>query len=114
MDIRSGHNDSPGGLKYSLLIVDYKTLHNFIYGLRSITGEDIHNALLAFFIEASGIPGTIQCDFDKKILAGSARQLILERSIRLQASPRGRQSQNGLTESHWKHIGRMARALLVD
>jgi hypothetical protein len=114
MDIGFGHKDSPGGLKYSLLIVDYKTRHNFIYGLRAVSGEDIHNALLAFFIEAGGIPGTIQCDFNTKFLAGSARQLILERGIRLQAAPGGRQSKNGLAESHWKQIFRMARALLVD
>jgi hypothetical protein len=33
MDIGFSHKDSPGGFKYSLLIVDYKTRHNFIYGL---------------------------------------------------------------------------------
>jgi hypothetical protein len=33
MDIGFGHNDFPGVFKYSLLIVDYKTRHNFIYGL---------------------------------------------------------------------------------
>jgi hypothetical protein len=114
IDIRFGHNDSPGGFKYSLLIVDYNTRHNFIYGLQAITGEDIHNALLAFFIEARSIPGTIHCDSDTKFLAGSARQLILECGIRLQAALGGRQSQNGLAESHWKHIVRVARFLLVD
>jgi hypothetical protein len=94
--------------------VDYKTRHNFIYGLRAVTGEDIHNALLAFFIEAGGIPGTIQCNFDTTYLAGSAHQLILEQVIRLQAAPGSRQSQNGLVESHWKHIVCMDRDLLVD
>jgi hypothetical protein len=81
MDIGFGHKDSPGAFKYSLLIVDYKTHDNFIYGLRAVTGEVIHNALLDLFIEAGGIPGTIQCDFDTQFLAGSARQLILERGI---------------------------------
>jgi hypothetical protein len=114
MDIGFDHKDSPGGFKYSLLIVDYKTRHNFIYGLRAVTGKDIHNELLAFFIEAGGIPGTIQCDFDTKFLTGSARQLILEGGIWFQAAPGGRQSQNRLTGSHWKHIVRMARAVLVD
>jgi hypothetical protein len=94
--------------------VDYKTQHNFIYGLQVVTGEDIHNALLAFFIEVGGIPGTIQCNFDTKFLAGYAHQLIIDCGIRLQADPGRRQSQNSLSESHWKHIVRMARALLVD
>jgi hypothetical protein len=114
MDIGFGHNDSPDGFKYLLLIVDYKTRRNFIYVLCAVTGEDIHNPLLAFFIEAGSIPGTLQCDFDMKFLAGSARQLILERGIRLQVAPGGLQSQNGLNKSHWKHIVRMAHALLVD
>jgi hypothetical protein len=114
MDIVFGHKESAGGFKYSLLVVDYKTRHNFIYGLRAVTGEEIHNAFLAFFIEDGGIPGTIQCDFDTKFLAGSARQLILERGIRLQAAPGGRKSQNGLAKSHWKQIVRIARSLLVD
>jgi hypothetical protein len=114
MDIGFGHKDSPDGFKYSRLIVDYKTWHNFLYGLRTVTDEDIHNALLDFFIEPGGIPGTIQCDFDTQFLAGSAHQLILERGIRLQAAPGGRQSQNGLVKSHWKHIVRTACALLVD
>jgi hypothetical protein len=65
-------------------------------------------------VEAGGIPGNIQWDFDTKFIAGSARQLLLERCIILQAAPGGQQSQNGLTESHWKNIIIMARAILVD
>jgi hypothetical protein len=60
MDIGYGNPDSPGGFKYSLLIVDYKTQSKYIYRLKGITGADIYNALLAFYIEASGIPGAIQ------------------------------------------------------
>jgi hypothetical protein len=82
MDIGFGNTDSPGGFKYSLLVVDNKTRNNFIYGLRAVTGDCIHNDLLAFFIEAGGIPDTIQCDSDTKFLAGSARQLIIDRGIR--------------------------------
>jgi hypothetical protein len=77
-------------------------------------GYTINNALLAFFIEAGCIPGTVKCDFDTKFIAGSSHQLLLKRGIRLQSPPGGRKSQNGLTESHWKHIVRMDRALLVD
>jgi hypothetical protein len=90
MDIGYGNPDSPGGFKYSLLIVDYKTQPKYIYILKGITGADIHNALLAFYIEAGGIPGAIQCD-GTKFIAGSARQLHIERVIRLQAAPGGRQ-----------------------
>jgi hypothetical protein len=56
----------------------------------------------------------LSSDVDTKFLAGSACQLILERGIRLQAAPGGRQSQNGLAESNLKHIVRMTHALLVD
>jgi hypothetical protein len=78
------------------LIMDYKTRHNFIYGLWDVTGEDIYNALLIFFIEAGGIPYTIQCYSDTKFLVGSPHQLILERGVSLQAAPGGSHIQNGI------------------
>jgi hypothetical protein len=114
MDIGYGHPDSPGSFKYSLLNVDCKTQYTYIYGIRGITGDGIHNDLLAFFIEAGYTPCTIQCDFDAKFIAGSMRQLTPEWGIILQAAPGGRQSQNSLAESHWKHINKMSRAILVD
>jgi hypothetical protein len=114
MDIGYGHPDSPVGFKYFLLIDDYNTRHKYIYEPGGITGADIHNALLVFFIETGGIPGKIQWDFDTKFITGSASQLLLDCGIHLQAPPGGRQSQNGLAESHWKHSVCMARALLID
>jgi hypothetical protein len=60
LDIGLVHKDSPGCFNYSLLILDYKTWHKFIYGLLDVMSEDIHNASLTFIIEADGIPGTIQ------------------------------------------------------
>jgi hypothetical protein len=65
-------------------------------------------------VEAGGTSGTIQFEFDIKFIAGSSRKLLLERGIIPQAAPGGLQSQNGLAESHWKHIIRMARSILVD
>lgn len=103
MDIGYGHPNSPDRFEYSLLIVDYNNWNKYIYVLRGITGAEIHNALLVLFVEAGGIPGTIQCDFDIKLIAGSTHQLLLERGIRLQSPPGGRQSQN-----------RMAHAIPVD
>jgi hypothetical protein len=79
-NIGYGRPYSPGGFKYSLLIVDYKTIRKYIYGLGGLTGADVHNALVASFIEAGGIPGTIQCDFDNKLIAGSWWSTIRERS----------------------------------
>jgi hypothetical protein len=92
MDIGYGHPDSPDGFVYSLLIVDYKNRNKYIYVLRGITGAEIHNALLAFFVEAEGIPGTIRCDFDTKFIDGSAHQLLLVRGIGLQTPPPWRSS----------------------
>jgi hypothetical protein len=78
MDIGYGHADSPGGSKYSLLIFDYNMQEKYIYGLKCITRANINNALLAFFMEVGGIPGTIKCDVDTKLITGSPRQLLLE------------------------------------
>jgi hypothetical protein len=37
MDIGYGHTDSPGGFKYSLLIVNYKTRNTYIYAYSKVS-----------------------------------------------------------------------------
>jgi hypothetical protein len=92
-----GHVNSPGGFRYSLLIIYYKTYKKFIYGMKDVTDDKIHNALLILFIEAGGIPGIIQCDFNGKFLKGPIHKLCMEGGIFIQAAPSGCQSQSGLT-----------------
>ena len=65
MDIGYGDGTSPGGFKYTLLLVDRTTCtKTWVYGLRTMTGSTITDAIWSFFINAGGIPLRIQCDFD--------------------------------------------------
>jgi hypothetical protein len=42
----------------------------------------IADALLQYFIDAGGKPGTLHCDFDKRFLAGKARRFIKASGVR--------------------------------
>jgi hypothetical protein len=97
MDIGYGDGTSPGGFKYTLLLVDRTTHKTWVYGLRDMNGSMIADAIWSFFI-----PRRIQCDFDPRFLGGKVRRLLTSRGIRVTASPPHRQFQNGLVESHWK------------
>jgi hypothetical protein len=57
MDIGYGHPGFPGGFKYSLLIIDYKTHHKYIYGFKGITGADIHRRLVSIHHRGRRHPG---------------------------------------------------------
>jgi hypothetical protein len=115
MDIGYGDGTSPGGFKYTLLLVDRTTRNTWVYGLRDMTGSTIADAIWSFFISnAGGIPRRIQCDFDPRFLGGKVRRLLTTRGIRVMASPPNRQSQNGLVESHWKTATKMARSFLAE
>ena len=52
MDISYGNGPSPGGFKYCLLLVDYCTRYSWLYGLPSLSSDDLKTALLAFFLDA--------------------------------------------------------------
>jgi hypothetical protein len=53
MDIGYGDGTSPGGFKYTLLLVDRTTRKAWVYGLRDMTGSMIADAIWSFFINAS-------------------------------------------------------------
>jgi hypothetical protein len=115
IDIGYGDSDTgPGGYKYCLLIVDFHTRFNWIYGLKDTCGSSIVGVLQQFFIDAGGIPAIIQTDFDPRLLGGAVRDLLRFRQITLRASPPDTQSKNGLVESHWKQIVIVARTFLAS
>ena len=114
MDIKYGDGTSPGGFKYTLLLVDRTTHKTWVYGLRDMTGSTIADAIWSFFSDAGGIPLRIQCDFDPRFLGSKVRRLFTSRGIRVTASPSNRQSQNGLVKSHWKTAKQMARSFLAE
>ena len=114
MDIGYGNGTSPGGYNYCLTLVDSATRMVFCYGLRSLRGADLQDALWRFVVDAGGIPKVIQCDFDSRFLGGGVAQFLRSLRIRVRSAAPRRQSSNGLVERYWRTGVRMARAFLAE
>ena len=114
IDIAFGDCMSVGGYKYALIFVDRATRYNWCFGLKSLHHDDIISAFLAFRAEAGNLARQFRCDCDEKLFGSHIRSFLhLERSS-IVASPAGRQSANGLVESHWKIMVHMSRAYLTE
>jgi hypothetical protein len=70
MDIVFGDSVGLHGFRYALLIVDVATRYCWIYGLTSLTGNAIVDALIKFQVEAGSLPRRFHSDFDKKLIGG--------------------------------------------
>ena len=114
MDIVYGDSVALHGYRYALLIVDAATRYIWIYGLTSLTGGSIVDALAMFRSEAGRLPRRFHSDFDKKLIGGKALRYILQNNSRIIAANAGRQSSNGLVERQWRTIVEMARAYMTE
>lgn len=113
MDIVFGDCMALGGFRYALLLVDVSTRYTWLYGMATVSSADIIQALEAFRADTGTHPKTYHADFDQKLIGGSALRYINKHS-RIIAAPARRQSSNGLVESTWKTIVRMARAYITE
>ena len=104
---------SLGGFQYALLLVDVATRYTWLYGLTTLTSSEIISAIKAFVSDAGGYPMKFHADFDNKLIGGAALCFINKNS-RIIAAPTRRQLSNGLVESTWKTIIRMARAYITE
>jgi len=114
MDIVYGDSVGLHGYRYALLIVDVATRYSWIYGLTSLAGGSIVDALEMFRAEAGRLPRRFHSDFDKKLIGGKALRYILQNNSRIIAANAGRQSSNGLVERTWRTIVEMARAYMTE
>jgi hypothetical protein len=114
LDIAFGDCVSVGGFKYALIFVDRATRYNWCFGLKSLQHEDIIAAFLAFRSEAGRLATQFRCDCDEKLFGSHIRSFLHLAHSSIIASPAGRQSANGLVESHWKIMVHMSRAYLTE
>jgi hypothetical protein len=77
MDIGYGDCVSIGGFRYVLLLVDRTTRFQWIYGLQTMTQENIIAALEKFHADAGGLPQKLYTDFDRKLMAGDTEKWLL-------------------------------------
>ena len=114
LDIAFGDCVSVGGYKFALLFVDRATRYNWSFGLKSLQHSDIQAAFLAFRAEAGAFARQFCCDCNEKLFGSAVRSFLHTHNSSIAASPAGRQSSNGLVESHWKIMVHMSRAYLTE
>ena len=114
MDIVFGDCVALGGYRYAIIFVDVATRYCWIYGLTSLTSSEIVSAFELLRSDAGGVPRRFHSDFDKKLIGGQALKWILSNNSNIKAAPANRQSSNGLAESTWKTIVKMARAYITE
>ena len=100
VDIAFGDCVSVGGFKFALIFVDRATRYNWTFGLKSLQHHDIQAAFLAFCNEAGSFAFQFRCDCDEKLFGSAVRSFLHTNQSSIAASPAGRQSANGLVESH--------------
>lgn len=89
MDIGYGEGVSPGGYRYTLLLVNYAMDYAWMYGLQDTLGLLVSATLQQLFIDAGGLPQILHCDFDKQFLGGAVAHLCRVRGIHLWSAPSG-------------------------
>ncbi len=114
VDIAFGDCVSVGGYKFALIFVDCATRYNWTFGLKSLQHNNIQAAFLAFWDEAGSLARQFRCDCDEKLFGSAVRSFLHTNQSSIAASPAGRQSSNGLVESHWKIMVHMSRAYLTE
>ena len=114
MDIAFGDCMAVGGARYALILVDRATRYNWVFSLKSLSSADIITALKLFRAEAGRLATEFRCDCDEKLFGSAIRSFLHDAQSKVAAAPAGRQSANGLVESHWKIMVHMSRAYLTE
>jgi hypothetical protein len=114
VDIAFGDCVSVGGFRYSLIFVDRATRYNWVFGLKDLSKESIISAFRLFRADAGSYARCFRCDCDPKLFGMAIREHLVDHKSNIIAAAAGRQSSNGLVESHWKIMVHMARAYLTE
>ena len=114
VDIAFGDCVSTGGCRYSLVFVDRATRYNWVFGLKDLSGPSILAAFRLFRADAGSYARCFRCDCDTKLFGTTIRGHLIDNASNIVAAAAGRQSSNGLVESHWKVMVHMARAYLTE
>jgi hypothetical protein len=72
----------------------------WVYGLKSLTQENIIATLERFYADSRGLPQKVYTDFDPKLILGETKKWLLTKvphaPCRVHTAPSGRQNENGL------------------
>ena len=113
VDIGFGDTVAVGGARYALVFVDRATRYNWVFPLKTLDTGDILAAFNLFRSEAGGFSKCFRCDCDPKLFGRAVKNYLTHNESDIKAAGAGRQSSNGLVESHWKVMVHMSRAYLT-
>jgi hypothetical protein len=88
--------------------------YNWCFGLKSLHHDDIIAGFMAFRAEAGSFARQVRCNCNEKLFGSHIRSFLHLEQSSIAASPAGRQSANGLVESHWKIMVHMSRTYLTE
>ena len=74
MDIGYGDCVAIGGSRYVLTFVDRATRFVRVYGLKSLSHDNIIDCFQRYSIDAGSLPTKLYTDFDNKLLAGKTEK----------------------------------------
>ena len=114
VDIAFGDCLSVGGFRYALILVDRATRYNWTFGLSDLSSASILGAFRKFRASAGSLARCFHCDCDLKLFGTAIQEYLIDASSRIVAAPAGRQSSNGLVESHWNVMVHMGLAYLTE
>ena len=114
VDIGFGDVVAVGGTKYVVVFVDRATRYNWVFGIPNLSSDHILAAFNLFRAEAGRFAKCFRCDCDPKLFGSTIKPYLNANDSDMIASPAGRQSSNGLVESHWKTMVHMSRAYLTE
>ena len=113
-DIAFGDGVAVGGIRYALVFADRATRYTWVFSLKSLHHSEILSAFKHFRAEAGRLAVCFRCDCDEKLFGSFIKDYLLSNDSNIKAAPAGRQSANGLVESHWKTMVHMSRAYLTE
>jgi hypothetical protein len=114
VDIAFGDCISVGGFCNALILVDRATRYNWVYGLKDLSSDSILSALHYFKADAGSYACCFRLDCDAKLFGTRIREHLIDNDSNIVATAAGRQSANGLVESHWKVMVHMSCAYLTE
>jgi len=114
MDIAFRDCVSVGGYRYALVLVDWATHYNWMFGLNTLSSSDIISALRLFRASAGRLARTFYCDCIRKLFGSAVSEYLIDADSKVITTPAKRQSSNGLVKSHWKTMVHTERVYITE
>ena len=114
MNIGFGDTIAVGGARYCIVFVDRATRYNWVFTLKTLSATDICDAFSIFRAQAGRFAKCFRADCDDKLLGLTIKSPLAGNGSDTIGAAAGRQSSNGLVESHWRTMVHVSQAYLTE